>query len=84
MNPATIEERLERFVREAFRVSPGDPGFSRTADLFDGGYVDSVGLAELLEFVRQEFGVDVPEDDLLSEDFSSIKGMGQIIARAPG
>lgn len=84
MTPQTIEDRLERFVREAFGISPGDPGFSLTADLFDGGYVDSVGLAELLEFIRLQFGVEVPEEDLLSDDFSSIKGMGQVIARHAG
>lgn len=84
MTSNQIEDSLEAFVRVAFSVSPDDPGFDRAADLFDRGYVDSVGLAELLEFIRSEFAVEVPEDDLLSEDFSTIKGMGRIIREHVG
>lgn len=79
MTTHDVEDQLEEFVRTAFSVSPSDPGFDRTADLFDRGYIDSVGLAELLEFIRERFHVEVPEDDLLADDFSSIKGMGRII-----
>lgn len=84
MTTDQIEDRIEAWVRVAFSVSPGDPGFDRAADLFDRGYVDSVGLAELLEFIRVEFGVEVPEEDLLSDDFSTIKGMGRIIGEHVG
>lgn len=78
------EDRIERFVRTAFDVSPDDPGFDRATDLFDSGYVDSVGLAELLEFISEEFGVEVPESDLLSEEFATIQGMARIINRHGG
>ena len=64
-----------------FEVDPNDGGFDRTVDLFELGYVDSVGFAELLAFFTEEFGVDVPEDDLLSEDFLSIDGMAGIVSR---
>ena len=64
-----------------FEVDPNDGGFDRTVDLFELGYVDSVGFAELLAFFTEEFGVDVPEDDLMSEDFMSIDGMARIVSR---
>ena len=77
----TIASRVETFVRTQFEVDPGDDGFDRTIDLFELGYVDSVGFAELLAFIAEEFGVEVPEDDLLSEDFLSIDGMARIVSR---
>jgi D-alanine--poly(phosphoribitol) ligase subunit 2 len=77
----TIASRIEGFVRTQFEVDPGDDGFDRTIDLFELGYVDSVGFAELLAFIAEEFGVDVPEADLLSEDFLSIDGMARIVSR---
>jgi acyl carrier protein len=77
----TIADRIEGFVRTQFEVDPSDDGFDRTVDLFELGYVDSVGFAELLAFFAEEFDVDVPEDDLLSEDFLSIDGMAEIISR---
>ena len=81
MNPQAIADRIEQFVRVQFDVDSNDGGFDRTVDLFALGYVDSVGFAELLAFLSEEFGVDVPEDDLLSDEFLRIDGMATIVSR---
>jgi acyl carrier protein len=76
---AAIEERIERYVREQFRVSETDGRFDRATDLYQNGYVDSVGVAELLAFITEEFGVDIPDEALSSDEFSTITGMAGII-----
>jgi acyl carrier protein len=81
MNATDVGARIEEFVRTQFAISPTDPGFAGTADLFEGGYVDSVGVAELLEFLREEFGVELPESDLLSDEFSTVDGLAAIVTR---
>jgi acyl carrier protein len=81
MEPHNIEYRIEEFIRTQFSVGPADPGFDRGVDLFEGGYVDSMGIVELLEYLSQEFDVQIPDDDLLSDDFSSITGIAQIVSR---
>ena len=81
MSPQVIADRIEAFVRSQFEVDPSDDGFDRTVDLFELGYVDSVGFAELLAFLSEEFGVEVPEDDLLSDEFLRIDGMAMIVSR---
>jgi len=43
--------------------------------------VDSVGVIELLAFLVVEYGVEIPEEDLLSGDFSSIDGIAGTVAR---
>lgn len=80
----SIASRIEAFVRSQFEIDPDDDGFDRTVDLFELGYVDSVGFAEMLAFFTEEFGVDIPEDDLLSEEFMSIDGMARIVSRLIG
>jgi acyl carrier protein len=77
---SSVANRIEEFVRTQFEVDPEDDGFDRKVDLFELGYVDSVGFAELLAFFAEEFGVEVPEEDLLSEDFLSIDGMAGIVS----
>jgi acyl carrier protein len=72
---------VETFVRQQFNVGDSDPGFNRKVDLFESGYVDSVGVAELLEFLSEQFEVEIPESDLFSDDFASIDGIASIIAR---
>jgi D-alanine--poly(phosphoribitol) ligase subunit 2 len=81
LNPQAIAGRIEEFVREQFEVDPNDTGFNQTVDLFELGYVDSVGFAELLAFFTEEFGVEVPEEHLLSDEFLTIDGMARIVSR---
>ncbi len=81
MNRPEVAERIEQFVRTQFSISPSDPRFARDADLFEGAYVDSVGLAELLAYVEEEFGVSVPDDDLLSDEFATIDGIAATVCR---
>jgi len=76
-----MQNRIEKFIRVQFSVSPTDPEFNREVDLFERGYVDSVGFVELLEFLSQEFGVEIPDEDLLDDDFSSITGIARIVSR---
>jgi acyl carrier protein len=79
-----VADSVETFVRREFNVSAADPGFDRSVDLFENGYVDSVGVAELLEYVTQEFEVEIPESELFSDEFSSIQGIASIVARLQG
>ena len=76
-----MESRIEEYIRIQFKISTTDPVFSREVDLFERGYIDSVGFVELLEFLRAEFGVEIPDEDLLSDDFSSIAGLTRIVSR---
>jgi acyl carrier protein len=84
MDSQSIERRVEEFIRSNFSISPTDPVFEREADLFEGGYVDSVGVVELLEFLSTEFGVEIPDDDLLTDEFASVGGIARIVSRNLG
>jgi acyl carrier protein len=81
VNTSEVADSVETFVRREFNVSAADPGFDRSVDLFENGYVDSVGVAELLEYVTQAFNVEIPETELFSDEFSSIQGIASIVAR---
>jgi acyl carrier protein len=78
---AQVAERVERYVRTQFRVASNDGRFSRSVPLFDAGYVDSVGVVELLAFLAQEFAVHLPDDVLMSDEFSTIDGIAAIVCR---
>jgi acyl carrier protein len=81
MLQSEIANRLEGWIRTEFSVSPGDSGFGRGSDLFDSGYVDSFGLVELLGFVEGQFGVEISDDLLLSDEFATIEGISHAICR---
>jgi acyl carrier protein len=75
-----IAERIEKFLREQYLIADDDPGFTRSADIYESGYVDSIGVVELLAFIDEEFAVEIPETELLSDEFSNIDGIARIVA----
>ena len=79
-----VRDRIDTFVRRQFSVSPTDPGFSQKTDLLEGGYVDSIGVAEVLEFLHTEFEVEIPDSDLMSDDFATIDGMARAVCCLTG
>jgi acyl carrier protein len=76
-----IAGRLEAFIRTQFAIAPSDTRFNRSVLLFENGYVDSVGAVELLAFIQDKFGVVVPDEELLSDEFSTIDGIATVITR---
>ena len=84
MPQSEIANRLEGWIRTKFSVSPDDSRFGRDSDLFDSGYVDSMGLVELLGFLEGQFGVEISDDLLLSDEFVTIEGISQIVGRLRG
>jgi acyl carrier protein len=81
MTHADVAERVERYIRIQFRVAAEDARFSRSLPLFESGYVDSIGVVELLTFISEEFAVDLPDDALMSDEFSTINGIAAIVSR---
>jgi acyl carrier protein len=81
MTQPEVAERVEGYIRSQFRVAAEDARFSRSLPLFESGYVDSVGVVELLTFLSEEFAVDLPDDALMSDEFSTIDGIAAVVCR---
>jgi acyl carrier protein len=76
-----VAAAVEGFIRREFSISATDPNFDHAVDLFEYGYVDSIGVIELLDFLGRTFGVEIPEEDLFSPEFSTIEGIAKIVTR---
>lgn len=76
---AEIEVRISQFLVAQLGVDA--QRLAAAADIYEGGLVDSIGVIELLSFLEGEYGVEIPEDDLLSGDFSRIEGIAGIVSR---
>jgi acyl carrier protein len=81
VNEQDVAVAVEDFVRREFSIGAADKNFDHNVDLFEDGYVDSVGVIELLAFLESAFGVEIPEEDLFSPEFSTIQGIAGIVTR---
>ena len=81
MTEQDVAAAVEAFARREFSIKASDQRFDRTVDLFDDGYVDSIGVIELIQFLERTFAIAIPEDDLFSSEFSTIDGIAKIVTR---
>jgi acyl carrier protein len=47
--------------------------------LLESGIVDSLGILEIVNFLTQRFELDIEDDDLLPENFASVRSIAQFV-----
>jgi acyl carrier protein len=77
MNP--IERELRNFLADNYAIEDGD-AIGTTESLIGSGIVDSTGLLELVSFVETTYAIEVPDQDLLPENFETIESITTYIA----
>jgi acyl carrier protein len=73
-----IASAIEEFIRREFRVRGDDHNFSRDVHLYDSGYVDSVGVVELIAFIESTFDVKLEDEHLFGGLFTTINGISSV------
>lgn len=74
----TLAEQISEFLRDQFPVTAGD--VDHHTDLFDAGIVDSVGVTETIAWLEATYQVRIPDEALLSDEFTTIAGIARVIA----
>jgi acyl carrier protein len=49
-------------------------------DLLSSGVIDSLGILRLVSFIEERFGVQVPDEDVVYENFHSIRALVDYLA----
>jgi acyl carrier protein len=73
-------EPLRDFIRRQFLFDEGaqlgddDPLFPDV--------IDSLGVMEVVDFVEERYGVSIGEDDLLADNFRSLRAITALVDRS--
>ena len=73
-----IASVIERFIRKQFRIDDTTPSL-REVHLFESGFVDSAGVVELIAFLESTFRIRLDDDQVFSDDFTTINGIAAIV-----
>jgi acyl carrier protein len=74
------ERSVRRFLSENFPLVDG-AAVGRGDSLVAAGVIDSTGVLELVDFVETEFGLPVPDEELVPQNFDSIECIVAYVAR---
>ena len=80
MDYNTILETLTEYVRNEFDIGD-DPDFGISVNLFDYGYVDSLGAVEIINFVEERFHCEITQKDISKYPMNTLEEIAEVVAQ---
>ena len=75
-----IEHHIRQFIVQNLYFTE-DHSLSDEDSFLETGVIDSMGVMELVAFVRSEFGVAVEQHEIVVENFDSVRKLAAFIRR---
>lgn len=75
-----VLEQIEGYVQEHFEIGD-DPDFDEDVNLFDEGFVDSLGATEIVFFIEDHFGIQITQKDIILYPMNTIREIAQVVER---
>lgn len=72
-----VSAELEKYITELTNESGIDPA----TNLFEGGFLSSLDVLDLISFIETNFNVTLSEDDMTMENLGTINNMVAMIDR---
>ena len=78
---STVKQNLRSFILQNFLFTDNEEALRDNVSFLETGIIDSTGILEVIEFIGEEFGVTVEDDELIPENLDSIDNLTAFIAR---
>ena len=72
-----MEEKILKLLSEEYP----EVDFTSSNELVDDGILDSLTIIGVISALMMEFGIVIPYEEIVEEDFNSIEGMARMVER---
>ena len=79
MEPNKIKRNLRRFIVDNFLLGDEQKTFSDKVSFLESGIMDSTGILELIEYVEEQYAINIGDDEVLPENLDSIQSLCMFI-----
>ena len=79
MNIEEIIKTLEDYMREQFDIGD-DPDYNSEVDLFEYGFLDSMGAMEVIAYIEEEYSIEITQKDVVLYPMNTIAEIAEVIA----
>ncbi len=74
-----VKNTLRDYIIQYASIEPDDPDFSDDVDLFDYGFVDSLGATEIVLFLEETFGIEITQADITLYPMNTIDEIAGVV-----
>jgi len=79
MTESDVVRRTREYIVENFLYMRRNFEFGDDESLLRRGIIDSMGVMELIEFIRRDFGVTVDDGDITEEHFGTLADIARFV-----
>lgn len=72
-----MEEKILNLLQEEYP----EIDFRSSEELVDDGILDSLTLTGIIAILTMEFGITIPYEEIVEENFNSIAGMARMVEK---
>lgn len=78
-----IVAKLDEFIRETCDVGD-DPEYGLDVNLFDTGFLDSMGAVDVIMFAEETFGVEISQRDVTLYPMNTVNEIAEVVGMKKG
>ena len=75
------EEAMEEKILKLLSEEYPDVDFASSEELVDDGILDSLTIIGIIAVLTMEFGITIPYEEIIEENFNSIAGLARMVER---
>jgi D-alanine--poly(phosphoribitol) ligase subunit 2 len=75
-----IQQTIFDYINAYFKIE-NDPDFTPDVNIFDYGFVDSLGAVEILDFIESHWNIEITTSDLTLFPMNSVEEIAAVVAR---
>ena len=72
---------MEKELMELFAKEFPETDFEASGALVDDGILDSLTLTEIIATLTMEYGITIPYEEIVEENFNSVAAMAAMVER---
>ena len=74
-----INKSMEQFIQEQIIKGQKNVDLQQSTNLIEEGIIDSLGIMKLLTFIEESFDLQISDEELLPENFESLKAICDMV-----
>ena len=71
----SIEEKVREYILDNFLFTDDQSALSSEDSFMEKGIIDSSGILEVIFFLKEEFNVQVEDDEMIPENLDSVNNL---------
>lgn len=76
-----IIRKVRDFILSNFLFDANEAQLDNTTSFLDQGIIDSTGVLELVEWIEEQYGFTVEDEELVPENLDSVVNLASFISR---